>query len=199
MENSRAPGPHWKHILIPLITLAVLIIGYGVLAKNNNWWPASPDASQGGPHETVYQNKEYGFALELPASWNGYEASVNTYRSDDIYNGIAAVHFSVPNSYAGPNCENICTQDVLSILVYSPKLWQDWLAEQKTPNAPERIFLAENESYVFSYEPSLVTQNRYGEDLKVQHVLSTFHLIPQEAVEKKKTRVPSVTPPVNPN
>ncbi|MEK7616097.1 MAG: hypothetical protein AAB420_02745 [Patescibacteria group bacterium] len=37
--NTQAPGPHWKRLLIPLVILVPLVVGYGVLAKNYNWWP----------------------------------------------------------------------------------------------------------------------------------------------------------------
>lgn len=37
--QPKSPGPSWPKALSALVVIVMLVVGYGVLAKNNHWWP----------------------------------------------------------------------------------------------------------------------------------------------------------------
>ncbi len=67
---SQAPGPKWSHILIPLVVLVLLVIGYGVLAKNNNWWPHT--TTTGINTSNWIKDMNSGFEFTYPSSYHLY-------------------------------------------------------------------------------------------------------------------------------
>ncbi len=94
MESSQplqsAPGPRLTKILIPLVVLALVIVGYGVLAKNNTWWPHdssgmgptfSPQVSStanshvrtDGEGNKVYQHDGFGLTFTAPRNFEIFE------------------------------------------------------------------------------------------------------------------------------
>lgn len=52
VNKPSTPGPKLGKILIPLAVLVLLCIGYGVLAKNYNWWPHSSSSIKPSPLQT---------------------------------------------------------------------------------------------------------------------------------------------------
>ena len=78
VNKPSTPGPKLGKILIPLAVLVLLCIGYGVLAKNYNWWPH--ENSKPASNWQTFKSENYAIEIQYPSDWKvlprGDEGSV---------------------------------------------------------------------------------------------------------------------------
>ena len=86
-ETTSSPGPSISKILLPIVILVLVVVGYGTMAKNYNWWPhtissmspsPSPSTSDISDWQT-YRNAELGFELRYPDSWSVTTSGLSNY------------------------------------------------------------------------------------------------------------------------
>src|SRR3989339_561754 len=114
------------------------------------------------PVETLdwktYKNKEYGFELVFPDSWEGYSVISDLWRAWDINSSSSASeYYGVKIIFTNPNAKKNPGEawQNIPIMIITPDVWdlilQGRVAVSAAPIGPERI--GQNKKYIFATPP----------------------------------------------
>lgn len=148
-----------------LVTLLVLVI-LGGLGYGGYWyWNKSKTAeapATGDEATFLLYESDYGFALELPTTWNGYKAKDN-----GIINGEFGEYSSVDFGFEAQD-------SIFNIVMMKKDAW----AKMELEEGPKPTRLGENDEYMFGYAGSqdVVNDEMAARRAEVDSIVSTFRL-----------------------
>lgn len=166
-------------IFIIVFGIAIIIFfGYFVhfvINKGNN--PLIKNINQ-QIDSIIYQNKEYGFELDLTDSWKNYSIIVDSWEGrflDGSEQQIQGPKIIIKNS---KDTEVQCWQDLI-VLIFNKQEWdmieQENLSVSAAPIGPQKI--GENQNYIFALPPRWVGfTDCLGQD-EAQEIMKTFKII----------------------
>jgi hypothetical protein len=137
-----------KIILILIIVVALAIYGVWFYLFSPHW-RVGP-----GAEPLVYTNTQYGFQITLPNSWKGYTVENQTWKGNEVSN--SDMQYSGPLVVIkNPQTTAKAKYQDISIMVFSPDVWQGVLQERiavsAAPIPPAEV--GQNTKYVFATPP----------------------------------------------
>lgn len=164
-----------KIIIVILGLFIVVFSGYSIYSIVNKAKIENPNQQT---DLTVYQNKEYGFKLDLPSSWKNYSVIVDFWEGrflDGSEKQTQGSKIIIKNSQS---TEAQCWQDLI-VLIFNKQEWdmieQENLSVSAAPIGPQKI--GENQNYIFALPPRWVGfTDCLGQD-EAQEIMKTFKII----------------------
>jgi len=110
-----------------------------------------------GPCTTHYENKTYGFSLEIPNSWNGFYVEKTTWQGQSIGDEKPKIYKGVELVFKNPQTTDKQQYQDIPIMIFTLDVWQlvsgdnATVAVSAAPIGPEKI--GENSKYVFATPP----------------------------------------------
>ena len=116
----------------------------------------------GWPRHVVYRNAQYGFCVDLPARWAGYEVIQEKWESSAPSGGVAGPKLL----FRSPQWTEADPREDIPILVFTTSQWRlvqkEKLIVSAAPIGPQA--LAQNDRYVFALPPRWNYDNLPGLD-----------------------------------
>jgi len=116
------------------------------------------------PRHVVYRNAQYGFCVDLPARWAGYEVIEEKWESGTASGGAPASGLKL--RFRSPRWTKDDPREDIPILVFTTAQWRlvqkEKLIVSAAPIGPQA--LAQSESYVFALPPRWNYDNLPGLD-----------------------------------
>jgi hypothetical protein len=148
---------------------------YSVINKEKNYLAENPNKQI---DSIIYQNKEYGFELNLTDSWKNYSIMIDSWEGrflDGSEQQIQGPKIIIKNS---KDTEVQCWQDLI-VLIFNKQEWdmieQENLSVSAAPIGPQKI--GENQNYIFALPPRWVGfTDCLGQD-EAQEIMKTFKII----------------------
>ena len=131
-------------------------------ADKNNQQDSSWQSKRSGEN-IFYHNKEYGFDLSLPESWENYKVEEGE-KSNPLQETVLS--FSSPKSSA----ENF------AVIVYRRNDWENYINQCAKYSVCDETKLGENDSYVFAKKKSDSSRNDIADALKAGEIAETKKL-----------------------
>lgn len=126
----------------------------------------------------TYRNEKFGFELTFNEAWEDYWISRPGHQFLPVEGSVL---FQVRDDFASkiiPNCRHACNKGVFTIRVFTLKNWEDTVSSGKKEEF-KLEYLTENERYVIAYATEGESQNRWGQDFRLDEVLSSIKIIEQ--------------------
>ncbi len=111
----------------------------------------------------IYENKKYGFKLNIPVVWQGYNATERILDFGDLGKSNS-IDFGLPDQTSG----------LFNISIHTKKQW----ADIKNENGAIPEYLGENGTYIFAWSQAQFTANITIENRmkEVSGIIKTFKI-----------------------